>query len=201
MKRVEISYNKEVKTMEKLLAKLQRAEKSYEKKLAVAQKYGVAEMTPDEYTEWLQTVPTGENYVMLNKQDIKTSEAWFDLFCAKSELAEVKASIERAEKRLQKTEEAVEQYHIQRKNLEDLKKKEELEKLEFEEEQKEWAKDGITLEARYRGYTPKGKGFSIYRNSGFTERHFHCYTLQIEGRGVVFTSGEFWRAYMEVKNG
>ena len=104
-----------------------------------------------------------------------------------------------AEKRLAKADEKVAEYRAQVEAMEDLKSKEELQKLEFEQEQKEWAKDGITLEYRYTGKTPKGETFLIAGNNGYTERSLHCVTLYIGGE-TIFTSGEFWRAYAVIKN-
>ena len=53
--------------------------------------------------------------------------------------------------------------------------------------------------SRYNGFTPSGKRFTIYGNSGVTIRSRHCYTLYIDGK-VIFTSGEFWRCYLNIKN-
>ena len=39
------------------------------------------------------------------------------------------------------------------------------------------------------GYTTNGLHYNIYWNNGFTDRSRHCYTMNIEGRGTVFTSG------------
>lgn len=39
------------------------------------------------------------------------------------------------------------------------------------------------------GYTTKGLHYSIFWNHGITERSKHCYSMIIEGRGTVFTSG------------
>ena len=100
---------------------------------------------------------------------------------------------------LDKAEAELNAYHEEVERIEDLKKKEELFKLEFEQEQKEWAKDGITLKGRYYGTTPQGKKFWIEGNNGFTRRSLHCFTLTIDGE-TIFTSGEFWRAYGVIKN-
>lgn len=199
MKMVEIGYRSKVKEFEKLNARLQRAEKALEKKLAVAVKLGVSEWTNDEHREWLEGVETTENGWIINKSDIKKNGAWFDLSLARDEVKVVREEIERAEKRLERAEDKLEAYHAEVRALDDLKAKEDLMRKEFEAEQKEWAKDGITLERRYSGITPQGKHFSIERNSGWTDRSRHCYTLYLEGVGVVFTSGEFWRAYSVVK--
>lgn len=200
MKRVEITFTKYQKELEKLNAQLERAKKAYDKKLTIAKKYGVDGWTSEDRQNWLKTVPTTESGFLINKADEKMNGAWFDLVCAEGEVQDIEGRIERAEKRLEKAECEVQNYYSELDKIADLKAKEELAKKTFEEEQKEWAKDGITLEARYYGITPKGNKFSIYGNSGFTNRAMHCFTLYING-SVIFTSGEFWRAYAMVKKG
>ena len=199
MKMVEIKYRAEMNEMAKLNAKLERAEAKLAKKQAAAEKAGVADWTGEQHSAWLATVRTECGWIV-NKEDIKKNGAWFDLFSAERELEDIKGRIERAEKRVEKVTTAVEEYRQQVAEIADLKTREELQKLEFEQEQKEWAKDGITLERRYAGITPQGKHFEIDGNNGVTMRSRHCYTLYLEGQGVVFTSGEFWRAYAVVKN-
>ena len=197
MKMIEIAYASEIKEIEKLEARLERQTAKLEKAKAQAEKLQ-AVWTHEEHSDWLQTVPTENGYI-INKEDVKRNGAWFDLIGAERDLEDTKWRIEKAQARLEKKAQAVEEYRQQIENIEDLKKREELMKAEFEAEQKEWAKDGITLESRYMGTTPQGKRFWIYRNSGYTERSWHCYTLTIDGQ-TIFTSGEFWRAYGIVKN-
>ena len=198
MKRVEISYRANLNELEKLNQKLERAEKALAKKLAVAQKLGVSEWSKEEHYEWLRNVPTQDGWI-INKADVRKNGAWFDLFCAEREVEDIKERIANAEKRFSKVEQALDEYHQELEKIDDLKRKEEMFKLEFEQEQREWAKDGITLERRYMGITPQGKRFWIDRNNGFTERSLHCFTLYLDG-SVIFTSGEFWRAYGVIKN-
>ena len=198
MKRVEITFTKYQKELEKLNAQLDRAKKSYDKKLANAVKYGVAEWDADDHTNWIATVEKINNIYIANKEDIKKNEAWWDLYSAKRAVDEITENIERAEKRLSKAEAEVNAYREEINKIEDLKAKEEFAKRTFEEEQKEWTKDGITLEGRYYGTTPSGKTFNIYGNNGFTDRSWHCFTLRINGE-TIFTSGEFWRAYAIIK--
>ena len=100
--------------------------------------------------------------------------------------------------KLAKAEDEVNTYYAEVEKIADLKAKEELFKNRFEEEQKEWTKDGITLEERYNGKTPSGKQFWIGGNRGFTNRSWHCFTLYIDGV-CIFTSGEFWRCYATIK--
>lgn len=39
------------------------------------------------------------------------------------------------------------------------------------------------------GYTTNGLQYSLLWNQGLTHRSKHCYTMYIEGKGTVFTSG------------
>ena len=198
MKMVEIKMASKVKELEKLEARLHRAEKKLEKAEAKVEKLG-CKWTLEEFRAWMDTVETNENHFIVNKDDVKKNGAWFDWERAKDDVETIKSDIEKAEARLEQAEAEVEKYHKEVEEMQDLKKKEELQKKEFEEEVKEWAKDGIKLEARYYGETPQGKWFHIERNHGWTKRSRHCFTLRINGE-VVFTSGEFWRAYSIVKN-
>lgn len=198
MKMIEIQYASEIRELEKLNEKLARHEKALEKAQAKAEKLQ-ALWDHEQHYEWLKTLPTDKHGFIQDKEAIKKNGAWYDLLRAEDNLKDTKWRIEKAKARLEKKEKAVEEYRQKIANIEDLKKREELMKAEFEAEQKEWAKDGITLESRYIGTTPQGKRFWIYRNSGYTERSWHCYTLMLDGQ-VIFTSGEFWRAYGIVKN-
>lgn len=66
-------------------------------------------------------------------------------------------------------------------------------KLATEEEQKAMIKAMAEDMARRgfskSGYTTKGLHYGIYWNNGVTERSRYCYTMYIEGKGMVFTSG------------
>lgn len=199
MKRVEITFNKYQKELENLNAKLDRAEKKYDKKYKVAVKYGVQDWTVEDRENFVKSCETTASGFLINNKDIKINTAWWDLVCTEDEIKEIKDAIIRAEKRLEKSEKEVNEYRAKMDALADIKAKEEFMKKEFEAEQKEWAKDGITLEDRYSGRTPSGKFFIIYANNyGFTDRSLHCFTLRIDGN-VIFTSGEFWRAYAVIK--
>lgn len=199
MKRVEISYTAKMAELNKLIERLDKAGKALAKKRAIAEKLGVADWDDEEHMEWLRSVPTTENGFIIEKADVKKNGAWFDLSLAEDRVEEIRSQIEKAEERLDKAEAELNAYHEEVERIEDLKKKEELFKLEFEQEQKEWAKDGITLKGRYYGTTPQGKKFWIEGNSGYTRRSLHCFTLTIDGE-TIFTSGEFWRAYGVIKN-
>ena len=199
MKRVEITYTKHQKELEKLNAQLDRAKKAYEKKLAVAQKYGVDGWTQADHNEFLANAETTESGYIVNKEDIKKNGAWFDLVCAEEEVKDIEGRIQRAEARLEKSETELAAYHEEIERVATLQEKEALMKQEFEQEQKIWAKDGITLEGRYHGITPKGKRFTICGNNGYALRSLHCFQLIIEGE-TIFTSGEFWRAYAVIRN-
>lgn len=201
MKMVEVKLRSTAKELEKLTARKERAEKALAKATEKANRLN-ADMSKAEYIAWIETVETTENGFIANKADIERNGAYFDLCIARRNLEEVNEAIEKAERRFQKAEQAVDEYREEVNKLEDLKRKEELLKLEFEQEQKEWAKDGITLKGRYYGETPNGKRFVIERNNGWTERSLHCYSLWIgdmESGNTIFTSGEFWRAYAVVK--
>ena len=104
MKMVEIRYNKEVKELEKLNARLESAKKAYNKKLETAKKYGVENWTNEDRHEWSKTVEKTENGFLVNNSDIKIVGAWFELQCAKDEVKDVEKAIERAEKRLEHAE-------------------------------------------------------------------------------------------------
>ena len=197
MKRVEIKFTAIANELEKLTARLERAEKKLEKKMAKAEKYGVSNWTSDDRSAWIKTIETNNGWIV-NKEDINKNGAWFELVLAKSDVEDIKRSIEKTEERLAKADAEVEAYHKEIEEVEDLKTKEELRKLEFEAEQKEWLKDGIKLEARYYGETPSGKRFYIHGNHGMTIRSRHCVTLIING-DTIFTSGEFWLAYSVLK--
>ena len=196
-KMVEIKEMAIVKELAKLQVRLEKADAAFAKKTAIVEKLG-CKWTIQEHRDWLDTVPTNEMGYIINNDDVKKNGAWYDWTLAESKVEEIQYSIANAEKRLAKTEVKVAEYHKMLEDMADLKAKEELRIKEFEEEQKEWAKDGIILSERYVGTTPKGNHFSIYGNSGFTTRSWHCFTLYINGN-VIFTSGEFWRAYAEIK--
>ena len=197
MKMIEIKLNSVVSEMGKLLEKKERAEKKLEKASAKVEKLN-CRWTMEEHREWMESVPT-ENGWIINKEDVKKNGAWFDWYRAQGDLEEVNEKIERLKNRIEEAEKKVDEYHAEVEKIEDAKRREGMNKLEFEEEQKEWAKDGIKLENRYYGETPSGKRFSIYGNSGFTKRSLHCFTLYIDGE-TIFTSGEFWRCYLVIKN-
>ena len=197
MKMVEITLRSLTSEMNKLLEKKARIEKKLEKATAKVEKLDCM-WTWEEHREWLLNVPT-ENGWITNKDDVKKNGAWFDWSGAQDDLKDVTGRIERLQNKIEKAEEKVDEYHAEVEKIDDAKKREELWKLEFEAEQKEWAKDGIKLERRYSGETPSGKSFQIYGNNGWTRRSLHCFTLYIGGE-VVFTSGEFWKCYLTIKN-
>lgn len=196
MKQTQISFASVSNELIKLNEKLEKKIANLEKKRAKAEKLGVAGMDRDEHREWLKTVPT-ENGWIINKEDIKKNGAWFDLLRAEDDVAEIKGKIERAEKKYETLFEQVEEIKAQEEAEATLKRKSDTGEMTFEAEQAEWAKDGIKLESRYSGKTPNGNHFVIYRNSGYTKRSWHCFALYINGN-VIFTSGEFWRAYAEI---
>lgn len=196
MKKIEITLRSTTAELEKLIARKERAEKKLAKAEAKVDQLN-CRWTNDEHREFLNNVESVDGW-MTNKEEIKRNGAWYDWIGAKRELEDVTERIEKASTRVEKAQQEVEEYLEEVRKIEDVKEKERLWKLEFEEEQKEWAKDGITLDGRYNGKTPNGKPFGIWGNNGVTERSRHCFTLYID-REVIFTSGEFWRCYMEIK--
>ena len=193
---VEIKFRSICKELEKLNSQLERAEKRLAKAEADAVKKNAMFESHEAYRAWLDNVPTDGGWI-INKADIEKNGAYRAFTSAQYDVKDLKERIEKTEKRFEKAQEKMEDRRKAIQIIEDQKKKEELMKLEFEEEQKEWAKDGITLEERYSGITPKGNRFLIFGNSGFTTRSWHCFTLYINGN-VIFTSGEFWKAYAEI---
>lgn len=197
MKMIEIMYTAELKELEKLQTRLLKKEAKLEKVKAKADKMGVTDDV-EAHRAWLATVETRDGFIV-NKEDIQKNGLFYDLVMTQDDIGGIKAKIESTENRLEKKQKALEEYREEVEQIENLKEREKLMKESFEAEQKEWAKDGIILEERYKGKTPKGQRFMIYGNSGYTERSRHCFTLYINGE-TIFTSGEFWRAYGVVKN-
>lgn len=197
MKRVMISYAAKMKEVIKLQERLEKAEKKLEKVYATAEKYGVRDWTKEDYLAWMETVEVVD-FTIVNKEDIKKRTAYNDISWVKHDIDDIKRHLDYESRQLEALKEKHDAFCEELKNTEDAKAKEALWEADFEQEQKEWAKDGITLEERYAGKTPKGQRFYIIRNSGYTDRSFHCFTLTV-GTQTVFTSGEFWRAYMEIK--
>ena len=197
MKMVEIKLKSLTNEMDKLLKQKERAEKKLNKTLAKVEKLD-CKWTKDEHKEWMSNAPKDDNMWLVDKNDVKKNGAWFDWICATHEVEDINRRIENCTTRMEKAIVKVDEYRTEVAKLADAKKREELWKLEFEAEQKEWAKDGITLESRYSGLTPNGKKFVIYGNCGWTERSRHCFTLKIDAQ-TIFTSGEFWRCYMTIK--
>ena len=198
MKMVEINLRNLTNDMNKLLERKARTEKKLEKATAKVEKLN-CKWTWEEHKAFLDNAPRNDIW-LADEEDIKKNGAWFDWVSAQRDLKDVTERIERLQNKIEKAEEKVDEYHAEVEKIEDAKKREELWKLEFEQEQKEWAKDGIKLNRRYAGETPSGKKFMIYGNNGFTNRSRHCFTLYIDGN-TVFTSGEFWRCYMIIKQG
>ena len=199
MKMIEIKLRSQTAELEKLTARKERAEAKLQKATEKAEKLYANFESAEAYRAWMDTVETNEGGWIVSKKDIDRNGAYLSLSMARDEVEEVEKAIKRAEDRFEKTETEVETYREQVKTQMSAKAYEDLMKVTFEEEQKEWAKDGVKLEGRYYGETPNGKRFDIYGNHGFTERSRHCFTLTICGE-TIFTSGEFWRCYSVIKN-
>lgn len=153
----------------------------------------------------------------------KQEEAWFNKYCAEGDVEDLERRIANAESRLSKITGKVEEQKEFTKKQEEIKEmesswlkmlKEELQKTpeERKAEYKAWvkeftamcAKDGIQLDndpssTWISGQTPSGKHFMVYINSGYSERSFYCYTLNIAGE-TIFTSGTFGTCYQVIKN-
>lgn len=215
MTRTAMAVNSKTKELDKLNAQLERAKNSYEKKLATAQKLGVAEWTCEDRNEWLTTVKTTEFGYIIDKADAKKNGAWFDLFSAKHSVEDIEDKIERAKRILSKymgeygkelEQETADEITTQRSELMNRyiapKLTEEEVRAIQENIRAEWAKDGITITEFYgsglSGLTPNGKKFNFYGNSGITERSWHCYTLNINGY-TMFTSGTVCSCYKTIK--
>lgn len=206
MKMMEITQRSIMAELEKTNTRLVKAQEKLEKKIADVEKLG-CKWTHEEHRAWMDKVRQNHidngadpnEIIWLDKAESKINGAWFDWIRVQDDIDELKAKITNIENRLAKANEKVEAYHKEIEAIDDMKRKEELMKLEWEQEQAEWLKDGIKLERRYAGETPKGKRFVIYGNCGWTDRSRHCFTLRIDGN-TIFTSGEFWRCYAVVKN-
>lgn len=92
MKRIEITYRSKLNELEKLNARLDRAQKTYEKKLAAAQKMGVADWTNEQYRAWMDTVETQNGWIV-SKADVKKNGAYSDLYSAKREIGDIERQI------------------------------------------------------------------------------------------------------------
>ena len=79
MKRVEITFTKYQKELEKLNAQLDRAQKAYDKKYANAVKYGVQDWDRQDRLDWVETTERTSNGFFINKADEKINGAWWDL--------------------------------------------------------------------------------------------------------------------------
>ena len=216
MTRTELTMNSYKKDLDKLKARQERADAKYVKKLATAEKYGVADWSNEQYREWVSTVETTDTGYIVNTTDQKKNGAWWDLLMVENELEEISKNIERAEARYAKSLSAYEQEleaiaineeDNERSSIANKIYKNELSRAEIIELQnqmrEEWAKVGITIEKFYgsgfEGTTPDGKPFDLYINSGITERSWHCYTLRIDHE-TWFTSGTIQSCYRAIKN-
>lgn len=183
MTRDEIKKQSIEREIEKLEKQRERRIATVEKKKAAAEKLG-ANLTREEFRR--------SHDILTEKQDA----ACFALIVAQEELEDTEHRIAKLRKSLEKVDTRV-TICREKKTAEEIEK----EKAAAIEE---WARDGITVDfmsgSMIRGKTPKGKYFSIEGNNGFTDRSRHCFTLTINGE-MIFSSGEFYRAYSAVKNG
>lgn len=170
------------KELEKLSTRKEKALKKLDKKTAAAEKAGINLS----FEEWCKV------------RDTATPEqcaAHLEMYSAQRELED----IERRINVLSKEHENV-SAKVEKRN--ERISKEEAERRKAEEIER-WLEDGIVVERMDSnticGKTPKGKRFAIHGNHGFAQRSRHCFTLYIDYE-MIFTSGEFCRAYSAVKN-
>ena len=170
------------KELEKLNTRREKALARLEKKTTAAEKVGMN--ISDE--EWFEV------------RDSVTQEqcmAHLEMYSARREVADIEHRISVLTESHEKVSTKV------RARVESISK-EEAERQKAEEIAR-WVEDGITVERMTSNYitgkTPNGKYFGIHGNNGFTDRSRHCFSLYIGGE-MIFTSGEFYRAYRTVKN-
>lgn len=170
------------KELEKLSTRKEKALKKLDEKTAVAEKAGVNLS----FEEWCEV------------RDTATPEqcaAHLGVYSAQRELEDIERRInvlskehENVSAKVEKRNERISQEEAERRKAEEIKR---------------WLEDGIIVEKMdsdsIHGKTPEGKYFAIYGNHGHAQRSRHCFTLYIGGE-MIFTSGEFCRAYSAVKN-
>ena len=217
-----------IKELEKLNIRKEKAVASLEKKIAKCEKLG-CNWTDEEFRTRIKKFYArheGESIIPFGNDDDlitgKQNEAYFDKSLAESNLEDIEHRIKNAESRLNKKTEIVkaeleanEIFKAEYKRVSEIEAKmlREKAKEDYEKWVKEFieecAQDGIVIidelglrpsATSVHGITPNGKRFSWYINNGYTERSWHCYTLSIEGKGTVFTSGQWWLCYNTVKN-
>lgn len=189
------------KEIEKLTKSVERTTNSYNKKTEKCIKLGC---------DW-----TDEEMRLHRDIDMtdKQWSAWFDRAVTESDMKDYQERLEHAFKRLEKAEGEFEKVAERIAEDEAIANKENnwLELIaKREEEYQKWLaqfkaeclEDGIVIDEAssnwITGITPKGKRFSMYINSGWTERSFHSYTLRINGT-TYFTSGLFATGYKYLK--
>ena len=144
--------------------------------------------------------------------------AWFEKYCEEEEIADITRRLANAEKyrtKLIAKAEGKAEADAEIERIASIEsgwhKMTAEEKTKMQEEYEAWlkqfivecARDGITISEvnsnAIRGYTAKGERFWLEGNNGFTERSWHCYTLTIANKGMIFSSGEFAAAYKYLK--
>lgn len=169
------------KLLEKLEIQREKRAQILEKKRAIALLYGV----DIDFGKWceIRTTATPEQH-----------EAYLSLCVARDDFEETERRIIRLKEKSGKAEKAVAQ-------IREAIAAEETERQKSEEISR-WAEDGIKVVHMtgniISGLTPSGVRFCINGNNGITERSLHCFSLTIDNE-LVFTSGEFYRAYKIIK--
>lgn len=195
------------KELDKLNARRIREQAKLEKKTAAAEKVG-ATCTREEWFAGMREAYTDEQ-----------KDAWFEMSCAKTDLADTERQIAQAERNLAKLtgkveaqqeanaareaeETRINSIEIRFLTAEQIEANRKAKEAEYEkwlaEFKAECLKDGIRIDKAcgsfFTGWTKNGKRFFIDGNCGYTSRSRHCYTLKINGE-TIFTSGEFFTAY------
>lgn len=209
------------KEAEKLQKQMARREATYQKKLANAEKHGVATWTSEDLRAFDRTLETTPEGFIKDKKAVDKRGAYFDLMSASRDLEETKLNIERNEKKLKEITgevEAKKQEQDEEERVNDMEAKffqmtaEDKARREAEYEawlkwfKAECLKDGVVIEEvsgwYIKGKAKSGKRFSLEGNSGYTERSRHCYSFWLEGDEYwnhIFTSGDFSTAYKTLK--
>ena len=196
------------KEIAKLETRLEKHETKLAKLTAKAEKMDALEWKD----LWNEVDPSNPNF--RKAEHIPFVSAYFDVHSERREVEDIKHSLENAKTRLEKVapqatkaeSESKENERIANIEMGWFTKTAEERQAEYEawlkEFKSECLKDGIAIEEADHnwiiGKTASGKKFVMYRNSGFTERSWHCYTLRINGE-TVFTSGDFTTGYKIIK--
>lgn len=213
------------KELEKYNARLARTNEKIEKNVQKCEKLGCNDWTEEEWDAKREILfergrEVGSVFLQFDNEILseKQNSALWDKFVSlKSDKEDLEESIERMKKIFEKAEAEMivqakidEAFKAEYTRIDSIEK--ELLRKKAAEEYEAWVKkfkkeakaDGITVNdisgSEVRGLTPKGKKFGWIGNDGWTTRSDHCYSLWIEDKGTIFTSGLFYTCYKAVKN-